>query len=308
VKSSAPRPKARESPRRSDAHHDGVAHERLSPRVGRLRCAKDAIGSRVERGRVPGSVGDRQLDRRGETSRSTRSLWGVRVRRSALESRRSRRGSVWRLVGRTVDTYSGGQRRRLEIARALVSRPRVGASSVSRPYIFPMSRSAVFTRGARVNPPGGDLTVGPSGRTLRPRDQRPRDSRRRRWAPAVRVTVATDQIARPNRIATSATPVTHSAAGTPRTRPRNARGFAPGQAAVDDGILEHDRARRALHDRVLRDIAAGDPREAARGRHRRGEASDRRGLSRAIGPRGGRRLHPARRRTSHPSRPSTPPG
>ena len=53
-------------------------------------------------------------------------LWGV-----APEEAKGRIGDVARALGieellsRTVSTFSGGQRRRLEIARALVSRPRV---------------------------------------------------------------------------------------------------------------------------------------------------------------------------------------
>jgi ABC-2 type transport system ATP-binding protein len=53
-------------------------------------------------------------------------LWGVDV--AAAKERIEHLGEllgISQLLERKVDTYSGGQRRRLEIARALVSRPRV---------------------------------------------------------------------------------------------------------------------------------------------------------------------------------------
>jgi ABC-2 type transport system ATP-binding protein len=53
-------------------------------------------------------------------------LWGVEPREAA--SRIDELAGTFRLadlIDRPADTYSGGQRRRLEIARALVSRPRV---------------------------------------------------------------------------------------------------------------------------------------------------------------------------------------
>src|SRR5213078_2641245 len=53
-------------------------------------------------------------------------LWGVEAREAKAQIERLAKDvGIDELLERPVGTYSGGQRRRLEIARALVSQPRV---------------------------------------------------------------------------------------------------------------------------------------------------------------------------------------
>jgi ABC-2 type transport system ATP-binding protein len=71
------------------------------------------------------AVVDRGLSGRANLDLHAR-LWGIDARGAAarIDELAGALG-VTEILDRTVETYSGGQRRRLEIARALVSRPRV---------------------------------------------------------------------------------------------------------------------------------------------------------------------------------------
>jgi ABC-2 type transport system ATP-binding protein len=71
------------------------------------------------------AVVDRSLSGRRNLELHAR-LWRVGAREAAARIDEIAAGlGLSKLVGREVGTYSGGERRRLEIARALVSRPRV---------------------------------------------------------------------------------------------------------------------------------------------------------------------------------------
>jgi ABC-2 type transport system ATP-binding protein len=71
------------------------------------------------------AVVDRSLSGRRNLELHAR-LWRVGAREAAARIEEIAAGlGLSKLVGREVGTYSGGERRRLEIARALVSRPRV---------------------------------------------------------------------------------------------------------------------------------------------------------------------------------------
>ena len=69
----------------------------------------------------------------GETSRSTPAYGGCRrPTRGGASTRRPTALGLTDLLDRPVGTYSGGERRRLEIARALVSQPRCCSSTSPR--------------------------------------------------------------------------------------------------------------------------------------------------------------------------------
>jgi ABC-2 type transport system ATP-binding protein len=93
------------------AGHDVVA-DPLSVRAASAAVFQDAVVDRTLTGR-------RNLEIHAR-------LWGVPA--AEVDERITDAGSrfgVAELLDRAVDTYSGGQRRRLEIARSLLSRPRV---------------------------------------------------------------------------------------------------------------------------------------------------------------------------------------
>jgi len=109
----------------------GMLTTTVSPTSGTARVAgcdvaKDPIGVRAASAVVfQDPVVDRSLTG-GRNLEIHARLWGVP--RSEIGSRAAEvaaRFGLGDLVDRTVDTYSGGQRRRLEIARALISRPSV---------------------------------------------------------------------------------------------------------------------------------------------------------------------------------------
>ena len=109
----------------------GMLTTTVSPTSGTARVAgcdvvEDPIGVRAASAVVfQDPVVDRTLTGQRNLEIHAR-LWGVG--RSEIEPRVAEvaaRFGLRDLIGRTVDTYSGGQRRRLEIARSLISKPRV---------------------------------------------------------------------------------------------------------------------------------------------------------------------------------------
>jgi ABC-2 type transport system ATP-binding protein len=109
----------------------GMLTTTVSPTSGTARVAgcdvvTDPIGVRAASAVVfQDPVVDRPLTGRRNLSIHAR-LWGVA--KGEVEARVSEvaaRFGLVDLLDRAVETYSGGQRRRLEIARSLISRPRV---------------------------------------------------------------------------------------------------------------------------------------------------------------------------------------
>ncbi|MEY2436008.1 MAG: type transport system ATP-binding protein [Acidimicrobiaceae bacterium] len=109
----------------------GMLTTTVSPTSGTARVAgcdvvTDPIGVRAASAVVfQDPVVDRPLTGRRNLSIHAR-LWGVaRAEVEARVSEVAARFGLVDLLDRAVETYSGGQRRRLEIARSLISRPRV---------------------------------------------------------------------------------------------------------------------------------------------------------------------------------------
>ena len=96
---------------------------------GRLRRGRQALDARVSGVVFQEPVVDRALTGRARLELHRR-LWGVPSAELAvaiadlIDALR-----LGELVDRPIGRYSGGERRRLEIARALVSRPRVSRES-----------------------------------------------------------------------------------------------------------------------------------------------------------------------------------
>ena len=109
----------------------GMLTTTVAPTSGRARLGGIDVAEQPLEARAVSSVVfqdqvlDRALSGRFNLELHAR-LWGVDAREAAEQiSSLAASFGLDELLDRPVDTYSGGQRRRLEIARALVSRPRV---------------------------------------------------------------------------------------------------------------------------------------------------------------------------------------
>ena len=98
-----------------------------SARVAGVDVERDPRAARAASGIVfQDTVVDLALDRLPQPAHPRIALWGsTRTRPDARVSDLAGRFRLADILDRPVRTYSGGQRRRLEIARALVARPRV---------------------------------------------------------------------------------------------------------------------------------------------------------------------------------------
>src|SRR4051795_1045149 len=109
----------------------GMLTTTIAPTAGRawlagIDVAADPLAARKLSSVVfQEAVVDRVLSGRRHLDLHAR-LWGIDPARAKDRIRDAARSlGLYELLDRPVGTYSGGQRRRLEIARALVSRPRV---------------------------------------------------------------------------------------------------------------------------------------------------------------------------------------
>ena len=132
----------------------GMLTTTIVPTAGRARLDGHDVASRpAGRPRVSSVVFQEAVVDRGLTGRANLELharlWGItrgRAPRRGSPSCRGARASR-SILDRAVGSYSGGQRRRLEIARALVSRARASCSSTSRPSAWTRaSASSCSTR------------------------------------------------------------------------------------------------------------------------------------------------------------------